>query len=364
MIVSDITHFLESIAPLSLQESYDNAGLQTGHPLQEVSGVLVTLDVTEAVVEEAIQAGCNMIVAHHPVIFGGIKRLTGRSYTERVIIKAVKHDIAIYAIHTNLDNVLDGVNATIAEKLGLIRGSVLQPKPGQLKKMVTFAPEAHAGDVRFALFQAGAGAIGNYDHCSFNASGTGTFRGNASSDPFVGKKGEDHEEAEVRIEVIYPQWAETSVLKALLKAHPYEEVAYDLYNLSNSNKSIGSGWIGMLPEEMDEVDFLRMVATKMEAKGLRHTALLGRKVRKVAVCGGSGSFLIKDAIMAGADVFLTADIKYHQFFDADGRILLVDIGHFESEQYTRNLLESAIREKFANFAVRLSKVNTNPINYL
>lgn len=364
MTVADITHFLESIAPLSLQESYDNAGLQTGHPLQEITGVLVTLDVTDEVIDEAIQQGCNMIVAHHPLIFGGIKQLTGRTYTERLLIKAVRHQLAIYAIHTNLDNVVGGVNAMIAEKLGLVSGRVLQPKTGLLRKLVTFAPEAQAGDVRYALFQAGAGGIGNYDHCSFNTEGTGTFRANASANPYVGKRGEDHFEPEVRIEVIYPQWAESAIIRALLKAHPYEEVAYDIYTLANTHKGVGSGYIGLLPADMDEADFLQMVARQMEAKGVRHTALLGRPIRKVALCGGSGSFLIKDAIAAGADVFVTADLKYHQFFDADGRILLVDIGHFESEQYTRNLLERAIREKFANFAVRLSKVNTNPINYL
>ena len=364
MTVADITHYLETIAPLSLQESYDNAGLQTGHPLQEVNAILISLDVTEAVVDEAIAQGCNMIVAHHPVVFTGLKRLTGKTYTERIIIKAVRNNIAIYAIHTNLDNVETGVNAMIAEKLGLVHGRVLQPKPGLLRKLVTFAPEAHAGEVRHALFQAGAGHIGNYDHCSFNVDGAGTFRADATANPFVGKRGEDHEEAETRIEVIYPQWAETAVLRALLKAHPYEEVAYDLYTLGNNHKGVGSGWIAELPQAMEESQFLAMVAGKMQAKGVRYTALLGRDVKKVALCGGSGSFLIKDAIAAGADAFITADVKYHQFFDADGRILLVDIGHFESEQYTSDLLARAISEKFANFAVRLSNVNTNPINYL
>lgn len=364
MTIGEIIHHLESFAPLSLQESYDNAGLLTGHRATEATGILISLDMTEAVVEEAVLLGCNMIVAHHPVIFGGLKKLTGSNYVERTVIAAIRKDIALYAIHTNLDNVKGGVNAMIAEKLGLTDCRVLQPKKQLLRKLVTFAPTAQAGDLRFALFEAGAGHIGHYDHCSFNVEGTGTFRGDATTNPFVGTRGEDHEEPETRIEMIYPVYREPQILRALFRNHPYEEVAYDIVPIENVNQDVGSGMIGLLPLPMEERAFLGMVRDRMAAPGIRFTPITGKMVHKVALCGGAGGFLLRDAILAGADAFITADLKYHQFFDADGHLLMADIGHFESEQYTKDLLYRVLTEKFANFAVHLSKVNTNPVNYL
>ncbi len=364
MNISDVIQYLEQIAPLSLQESYDNSGLITGNRRETVSGVLVCLDSTEAIVEEAIALGCNLIIAHHPIVFSGLKKITGSNYIERTIIKAIKHDIAIYAIHTNLDNVKDGVNAKIAERLGLINTRVLAPKSGLLKKLVTFAPEANAGDVRFALFNAGAGHIGNYDHCSFSIEGTGSFRGNEHANPYVGTRGEDHYENEVRIEVIFPAFLQAKILSALISTHPYEEVAYDLYTLDNKFQSVGAGLIGSLETPQKEIYFLQKVKETMQCGGIRYTELRGVDVRKVAVCGGSGSFLLKDAIAAGADMLVTADFKYHQFFDAEKRIVIADIGHYESEQYTIDLISDLLMKKFATFAVHLSKINTNPINYL
>jgi dinuclear metal center YbgI/SA1388 family protein len=364
MNISEVLHYLEGIAPLSLQESYDNAGLITGNRKAPITGVLVCLDSTEEIVEEAIALGCNLIIAHHPIVFSGLKKITGSNYIERTIIKAIKHDIAIYAMHTNLDNVKEGVNGMIAARLGLSNTRILAPKAGLLKKLVTFAPAANAGDVRFALYNAGAGSIGNYDHCSFSIEGIGSFRGNEDANPYVGAKGEDHYENETRIEVIFPAYYQAKILSALISAHPYEEVAYDLYTLDNKFRSVGAGIIGTLNAPQNEMDFLLHVKEIMRCGGIRYTKLRGVEVLKVAVCGGSGSFLLKDAIAAGADMLITADFKYHQFFDAENRIVIADIGHYESEQYTIDLISDLLMKKFATFAVHLSKINTNPINYL
>ncbi|MEA3427498.1 MAG: Nif3-like dinuclear metal center hexameric protein [Bacteroidota bacterium] len=363
MQIRDIIRELEKKAPLSLQESYDNAGLLTGNAEWECTGVLCTLDATEAVILEARERGCNLVVAHHPIIFGGLKKLNGKNYVERTVITAIKNDIAIYAIHTNLDNVLDGVNDRIADRLGLTNRRILSPKAGQLMKLYTFVPHAQANQVREALFAAGAGHIGEYSETSFNSEGTGTFKGSENTNPFAGQPGKRHEEKEVKIEVILPAYLQPSVVKALWEAHPYEEVAYDLVCLSNDNQLVGSGLLGELPEALDETGFLHMLKTSFELKMVKHTPLLGKKIKKVAVCGGSGSFLSGKALAAGADVYVTSDIKYHEFFDANDRILLADIGHWESEQFTTDLLVEILQAKFPTFAVLKSGVKTNPVHY-
>lgn len=364
MKLKEITDCLEAYAPLAYQESYDNAGLIYGTPDMEITGALICLDSTEEVIDEAISLGYNLVIAHHPIVFSGIKKLNGKNYIERVLINAIQNNIAIYAAHTNLDNVHNGVNAKIAEKLGLINCRVLSPQKGGLKKLVTFCPEDKAGEVRTALFAAGAGTIGNYDQCSFNTSGTGTFRAGEGTDPYVGEKGKQHQEKETRIEVVYPQHIESQLIKALFKAHPYEEVAYDLIALSNSHNRIGSGLIGELPAETPEMDFLKNLKSSMRADCVRYTALQGKKVKKVAICGGSGSFLLADAIRSHADVFVTADFKYHQFFDAENKLVIADIGHYESEQFTSELFYEVLKKKFSTFALLISKINTNPIKYL
>jgi dinuclear metal center YbgI/SA1388 family protein len=364
MKLAELTSYLESIAPLAYQEDYDNSGLIIGKPDMDIHQALVSLDCTEAVVDEAIAKGCQVIVSHHPIVFKGLKRFNGKSYVERVVEKAIKHDIAIYAIHTNLDNVDNGVNARICETLGLQDCRILVPKHGLLKKLITFVPTSHADKVRAALFNAGAGQIGNYGECSFNTEGSGTFKGNENTDPFVGEPGKSHTENEVRIETVYPSNLESKILMALFMEHPYEEVAYDLYPITNQYEKIGSGMVGELEHAMDEAEFLQFVKYKMNASVIRHTSLRGKSVKNVAVCGGSGSFLLKHAIAAGADVFITADFKYHEFFDAEEKIVIADIGHFESEQFTQDLLVEIITKKFTNFAVRLTEVNTNPIKYL
>lgn len=364
MLIKDIIQAIEAFAPPLYQESYDNAGIQVGDPEGEVKGVLITLDVTEAILDEAMQRGCNMIVSHHPVIFSSIKKITGRTYVERIIQKAIKHDITLYAAHTNLDNMYAGVNARIAEKLGLKNTTILSPKTNTLSKLYTYAPTNIADKLRDALFAAGAGHISKYKECSFNTNGTGTFRPMEGTNPAIGEAGGDREwQEEVKIEVIVEKHMESRVMRALFENHIYEEVAYELIPLSNPNQHIGSGMIGTLSTPMPESDFLAFLQKQMETDCIRHTALLGRNISRVALCGGSGSFLLSDAIREKADIFITADYKYHQFFDAEEKIIIADIGHYESEQFTSEILASILKEKFPTFAILLSSLNTNPVKY-
>jgi dinuclear metal center YbgI/SA1388 family protein len=363
MKLSQLTTYLETLAPLAYQEDYDNAGLIVGQPEQEIYQALISLDCTEAVVDEAIATNCQVIISHHPIVFRGLKRFNGKTYVERVVEKAIRNNIAIYAIHTNLDNIMTGVNAKICETLGLKNCRILAPKHNLLKKLVTYVPGSHAEEVRNALFNAGAGNIGNYSECSFNAEGTGTFKANDNANPYVGEPGKRHLESEVRIETIYPANLESKILMALVLAHPYEEVAYDLYDITNQHQQVGSGMIGELEYPIEEEAFLYRIKEKMHTHVIRHTALSGKHIKKVAVCGGAGGFLLKHAIAAGADVFITADYKYHEFFDAEGKIVIADIGHFESEQFTQQLLYEIIQKKFATFAIRLTEINTNPVKY-
>jgi dinuclear metal center YbgI/SA1388 family protein len=361
--IKDVVHYLETIAPADLQESYDNAGLIVGNESTEVKGILVCLDSTEAILDEAIKRNCNLIIAHHPIVFSGLKKLNGKNYVERVVIKAIQNNVAIYATHTNLDNVQIGVNKKICERLGLKNSKILSPKKNILRKLVTFCPTEQIEKIRTALFEAGAGHIGNYDECSYNIEGYGTFRGNEETKPFVGEKGRQHRENETRVESIFPAHLQSQIVAGLLKTHPYEEVAYDIYSLENSHQQIGAGMIGELENEMDEKSFLKHVKTNMKTDCIRHTALLNKKVKRVAVCGGAGSFLLNDAIRSKAEVFITGDFKYHQFFDADNQIIIADIGHYESEQFTKELFSDLLVQKFSTFAVHLSETVTNPIIY-
>lgn len=364
MKISDITDYLETIAPRSYQESYDNSGLLTGSPSQEVNGVLITLDCTEEVVDEAIASGANLIIAHHPIIFKGLKKLTGQSYVERTVIKAIQHQIAIYAIHTNLDNVHQGVNKKIAERIGLINVKVLHPKHNTLSKLVTFIPVKDTDSVLQAIHQAGAGQIGNYENCSFRVEGTGTFKPNEVAQPAIGETGKQESVNENRVEVIFPAHLESRVLRAMRDSHPYEEVAYYVTVLNNENQEVGSGMIGELEIPVQPLDFLKSLKKKMELSVIRHTGLIDKLVKKVAICGGSGSFLLQRAIQADAQVFISADFKYHEFFDAENRIIIADIGHYESEVFTKDLLGEILIKKFPTFAVNFSRTITNPVRYL
>jgi dinuclear metal center YbgI/SA1388 family protein len=363
MIINEIIKELELLAPLSLQESYDNAGLLVGEKNRICTGALITLDVTEIILDEAITKKANLIISHHPLIFGGLKKITSDNATARIIMKAIKNDIAIYAIHTNLDNSIEGVNSMICSKLNLIDCRILDTGKNQLRKLVTFCPTAYVERVRKSLFMAGAGHIGNYDSCSYNTEGIGTFKALTGTNPFIGKIDQEHKEEETRIETIFPFFLEKQVLKALMSSHPYEEVAYDIYSLENNNPDTGAGMIGKLPHLITEIEFLKLLKDTFLTECIKHSHLTGRKVQTIAVCGGSGSFLSTKALQAGADVFVTGDIKYHDFFMPEGRMLLADIGHYESEQYTKELLLNHINKIFPTFAVLISENNTNSVHY-
>ena len=363
MLLKTIITELEKFAPLAYQESYDNCGLLTGHKEQDVTGALLCLDCTEAVVEEAIQKKCNLIIAHHPIIFGGLKKINGSNYIERTIIKAIQNNIAIYACHTNLDNVKLGVNKKIADKLGLINQQILSPKKSLLKKLVTFVPTTHLEIVRDNLFNAGAGNIGNYDSCSFVLEGTGSFRGNENSNPFIGEKGKLTLEKETRLELIFETINEYQIISALKQNHPYEEIAYDIYQLENTYQNIGSGMMGELQNPIPEKEFLEKLKSIFKVKVIKHTALTNKNIKKVALCGGSGSFLLKNAINSKSDIYISSDFKYHEFFDAENKILVADIGHYETEQFTPEIFYEIISNKFPTFASYLTETNTNPVNY-
>jgi len=363
MKISEIIRHLENLAPPVLQESYDNAGLLTGNADWECTGIMISLDATEPVIQEAIRNKCNLVIAHHPILFRGIKRITGGDYVQKALINSIKNDVAIYAIHTNLDNVLEGVSGKMAEVLGLKNVEALLPRENSLEKLYAFVPVADAEKVRKAIFESGGGNIGKYAECSFNVEGIGTYTAQPGADPYIGKIGKPQATTEIKIEVIFPSFLRKAVVEALLDAHPYEEVAYDVIKVENLYQKAGAGAIGSLPHAMEETAFLTHLKQKFNLPLVRHTPLLNKKISRVALCGGAGSFLISKALAAKADVFITADIKYHEFFDANGKLVIADIGHFESEQFTIDLLHQNLVEKFPTFAVLKSGTQTNPVNY-
>ncbi|MCK0131021.1 Nif3-like dinuclear metal center hexameric protein [Flavobacteriaceae bacterium F08102] len=371
LTIKHVINTLEELAPLAYAEEFDNVGLLVGNEHTVVKGILVTLDTIEQVVDEAIEQKCNLIVSFHPIIFSGLKKLNGATYVERTIIKAIQNNIAIYAVHTALDNVINGVSWEMGKKLGLVNTQTLLPKKGWINKLSVYVPEANADEVRTALFEAGAGQIGNYSNCSFNLKGFGTFLGNEQSNPVKGIKGEFTQESEVLLSVIFEKNKETSILKRLRAVHPYEEIAYEIVRTENSHQHIGMGILGELKEPMGELDFLNLLKKTFHLKVIRHSELRNKPLQKIALLGGSGSFAISAAKRMGADAYVSADFKYHDFFQAENQILLTDIGHYESEQFTKNLLVDYLTKKLRNFApalptnrVILSKINTNPVNFI
>ena len=363
MKIKEIVPLLEEMAPLAYAEDFDNVGLLVGNAENEATGILVCHDALENVIDEAIAKKCNLVVCFHPILFSGLKKITGKNYVERVVLKAIKNDIAIYAVHTALDNHKNGVNKIFCDALGLKNTKILIPKPGFIRKLVTFTVPENAEKLRNALFEAGAGNIGNYEKCSFNSNGTGTYMGNENSNPEVGDRFEFVESKEIKIEVTFEKQTESKILKALFSNHIYEEVAYEIYDLQNAHQHIGLGMIGELETALSERDFLQMVKDQMQTDQIRHSVFTNKNVKKVAVLGGSGSFAIKNAIAAGADAYVTADLKYHNFYEAENRLLLADIGHFESERYTKNYIADFLMKKITNFAIILSEENTNPVKY-
>ena len=363
MRLDDIAALLEQMAPLAYAEDFDNVGLLTGHTQQEITGILVCHDALETVIDEAVASGCNMVVCFHPILFSGLKKITGKNYVERAIIKAIKHDIAIYAVHTALDNHKNGVNKIMCDALGLINTKILVPKENYIRKMVTYTTPDNFDKLRNALFDAGAGNIGNYENCSFSAPGMGTYQGNEDSNPVVGVPGDFMEEKEIKLEITFEKHLENKILKALFANHIYEEVAYEIYSLQNRHQNIGLGMVGELEKPLEETEFLSLVKEKMLARGIRHSAFTGKEIKKVAVLGGSGSFAIKNAIAAGADAYLTADLKYHQFYEAEGKLLLADIGHYESERFTADYMAGFLIKGGVTVPVIPAKTTTNPVNY-
>jgi dinuclear metal center YbgI/SA1388 family protein len=363
MKIKEILSILEEMAPLAYAEDFDNVGLLVGNKENDATGILVCHDALEGVIEEAITNNCNLVVCFHPILFSGLKKITGKNYVERSVIKAIKNDIAIYAVHTALDNHKNGVNKIFCDALGLINTKVLIPKENFIQKLVTYTTPDNAEKLRNSLFDSGAGRIGNYDNCSFNSDGFSTFKGNENSNPVVGKKGELTQTNEIKIEVTFEKHLQSKILKALFTNHVYEEVAYEIYDIKNAHQNIGLGMIGELETALSERDFLQMVKDKMQCGGIRHSEILDKKIKKVAVLGGSGSFAIQNAINQGADAFLTADLKYHQFYESEKQLLIADIGHFESERYTKNYIVDFLKEKITNFAIVLSQENTNPVKY-
>ena len=371
MKIKEILSILEEMAPLAYAEDFDNVGLLVGDAETEATGVLVCHDALEAVIEEAIVKSCNLVVCFHPILFSGIKKITGKNYVERAVLKAIKNDIAIFAVHTALDNHKEGVNKIFCNALGLQNTKTLIPKQSFIQKLVTYTIPENANQVRNALFEAGAGQIGNYEDCSFNSKGIGTYMGNENSNPEIGERFEFVEADEIKIEVTFEKHLQGKILKALFQNHVYEEVAYEIYTLDNPHQNIGLGMLGELEAPMNGLDFLKMVKEKMQCGGIRHTEILDKPIQKVAVLGGSGAFAIKNAIQAGADVYLTADLKYHNFYEAENRMLLADIGHFESERFIKNYIVDYLKKKICNFAnylsedrILLSEINTNPVKYL
>jgi dinuclear metal center YbgI/SA1388 family protein len=363
MQVSELVRHIEQLAPPSLQEAYDNAGLIYGNPEMELTGVLIALDATEAVIEEAIRKNCNLVLSHHPIVFSGLKRINEKHYVDRALVKAIRHQIALYACHTNLDNTIHGVNGAIAAAFDLQQVSILAPKSGQFIQLSVYVPNTHLDQVKSALFEAGAGKLGNYAACSFSSTGLGSFTPIEGAQPHIGSLGIHTTVEETKLELIFPVWAQSKVVQALHQAHPYETPAYNLFTINNVNPEIGSGVMGYLPKAISELDWLAQVAKTCQVPVVRHSPLLGKQIEKIAICGGAGSFLIKQAQSLGADALLTADLKYHEFFEANNQILLTDPGHFESEHFTIDLLYKIIQEKFPTFAVLKSSIRTNPVHY-
>ncbi|MFV0344787.1 MAG: Nif3-like dinuclear metal center hexameric protein [Bacteroidales bacterium] len=360
MKVKDILNAINDFAPRTYQETWDNTGLLVGNKDMEAQGVLISLDVTEEVIDEAISKNANVIIAHHPLIFKGLKSVTGVLWTERCVIKAIKKDIAIIAAHTNIDVIKGGVSYRMAEKLGLQNIKALSTSEAKLFKISVFVPNTHLENVRNSMFEAGAGHIGNYDCCSYNTDGIGTFRANEGAKPFVGKQGEIHNEAETKIEVLVPEHLCNRIVSAMVSTHPYEEVAYDIYPLNNTNPNVGLGVIGELEKECTEHDFLTILKKTFGCKAIKHTKLSGKNISKVALCGGAGSFLLPIAIAKSADIYVSGDFKYHDFFEADSKIIIADIGHYESEQYTKEIMYEIVTRNFPNFAVQIAETVTNP----
>ena len=363
MTVKEVVSEIEKKIALKQAEDFDNVGLLCGNPQREVTGILVCHDALENVIDEAIEKKLNLVVTFHPIIFSGLKSITGKNYVERAVLKAIENKIAIYALHTAFDNDYFGVNFRICEELDLQNQKILMPKSQNLKKLEVYVPGEYAEVIKNALFEAGAGNVGFYDECSFAVQGKGTFRPIEGSNPFSGTRNIREDADEQMVSVIFEHFKQHQIITAMKDAHPYEEVAYQIITLENQNQYSGLGRFGNLKTEIDELDFLKLVKEKFDLKIIRHSPLLNKKIKRVGVLGGSGASGIKAALSQNCDVYLTGDVKYHEFFQNEGKMLICDIGHFESEQFVTQQLIEILSEIFPKFAVSKSVENTNPVNY-
>jgi dinuclear metal center YbgI/SA1388 family protein len=365
MICKEITKYIEEWAPKEIAWQKDNVGLQIGSVDRKIKNILLCLELTNEVIDDAIKKGCNLIISHHPLIFSPLKKIDLQNdKNSKLIERLIKKDITLYSAHTNLDYTKDGVSFELAKVLNLKNIEFLKPLKSNQFKLVVFVPSKFTNQVSDAIFNAGGGLIGEYSKCSFRTNGTGTFKGSQKTNPIIGKKNQDETVEEVRLEIIIDSWKIKKVLSALFEAHPYEEVAYDIYPLENSG-NFGDGAIGVLEKHYSKNEFLDFVSRQLKIKNFRYVGSTKNKIKKVAVCGGAGIDLLNDAMIANADAFITADIKYHSFHDAAGKILLVDAGHYETEIHSLNEL----KRRLSSYAgindsnIKILKYNgtTNPI---
>jgi len=368
MRVRDIQQILESWAPKEIAWERDNIGLQAGDPAAVVRGILVALDVTEEVIAEAVRRKANLLVSHHPLLFRPLSAVTMQSARGRCIRALMQSGINLYSAHTNLDFTRGGTSFALAQALGLTDVEFLRMPYEVQRKVVTFVPPAEAERVARAMADAGAGIIGNYDSCSFAGPGTGTFRGNERSRPAIGKRGVLEHASETRLEMMVPRWRLGDVIGAMHRAHPYEEVAYDVYPLENRSREHGMGIIGNARRPVTLRVFLNDLKRRLGVPALRCTGDMRRTVRRVAACGGSGTELMDEAARRGADVFVTADVRYHSFHDVEASMALVDAGHFETElPVVRAVVEhlrAACRARHATVPIHAARTSTNPIVYV
>ncbi|MBI4536287.1 MAG: Nif3-like dinuclear metal center hexameric protein [Ignavibacteriae bacterium] len=368
MTVREIQDVIEHWAPREIAWGQDNVGLQIGNPASRLLGILIALDVTEKIITEARRHRANLIISHHPLLFKAPRSITPRNQVGRCIDALVKSGIALYSAHTNLDFAHGGTSWAIAEALGLTAVDFLYKPYKVQRKIVTFVPTDHVDRVAVAMAEAGAGRIGNYDNCSFRMLGTGTFKANERANPVVGSKNVLEKVAETRLEMVVDQWLVPGVLKALKQAHPYEEVAHDVYPTENESDAFGMGIIGMLVRPMTLKSLLALIKKKLGARALRCTGSLNHKVSRIAACGGSGSELLDEAVRARADAFITADVKYHTFHDANGRIALIDAGHYETEHLVVQTMAKKLAQEMRRMRIHVpvfaSRTSTNPIVYV
>jgi len=363
MTCGEIIKILETWAPREISLERDNPGLQVGSGKNIVKNILLSLELTMDVINESIAKECNLIITHHPLIFHPVKSLDfQRDKNSMLIEKLIKNDLTLFSAHTNLDFTKNGVSFELAKMLGLKGIDFLVNLSANQYKISVFVPGDHVEEVADAIFNAGGGIIGEYSRCSFRTGGTGTFFGSNKTTPFLGEKGKQEQVSEIKLEAIADSWKLGGIISAVINAHPYEEPAYDIYPLKNKNINYGMGAVGELDKQLGREEFLKYVSEKLKAKCLKYTSGKSESIKKIAVCGGAGTELLKEAVQSGADAFVTADVKYHTFHDAQGKILLVDAGHYETEIHVLNQIEKELSTAAENnFKIFKYSGSTNPV---